>query len=143
MMAAFAGRRLEAAICALEALLKLVGAHGCHLQTGPLAGASEWCSQDQRLRSLHRGPQVTLEEASPCLVMTESQAEGARYLHVDVLQAADQRLPWGVDCWVDGKKVLNLEWSESGNDVRIVTFRRGRWEQELRALALSLPEARS
>ena len=36
---------------------------------------------------------------------------------------------YGLDIWAP-KKVLNIEWEESG-DVVLVSFRRGEWEFEL------------
>src|ERR1700722_18870255 len=41
-------------------------------------------------------------------------------------------LPYGLDIWFDGKKVLNVEW---GDDTRfdIVSYKPGPWEQALQS----------
>ncbi|WP_210160420.1 hypothetical protein, partial [Brucella sp. BO2] len=39
-------------------------------------------------------------------------------------------LPFGLDIWHKGKKVMLLEWS-SDDYVELPTFKRGEWEQEL------------
>jgi hypothetical protein len=39
-------------------------------------------------------------------------------------------LPWGIDIWLSGHKVMNLEWGDAGR-VDLVSFRGGDWEQRL------------
>jgi hypothetical protein len=42
--------------------------------------------------------------------------------------------PYGIDLWVDLKKVLDLEWDAAGQ-IDVISFKRGAWEDELLALA--------
>jgi hypothetical protein len=44
-----------------------------------------------------------------------------------------KNLPYGLDVWAP-KKVLNIEWDNSGN-VALFSMRRGAWETELIAAA--------
>lgn len=37
-------------------------------------------------------------------------------------------LSYGLDIWVKKRKVLNIEWNDTG-EIRLVSFRRGDWEQ--------------
>jgi len=43
-------------------------------------------------------------------------------------------LPYGLDLWIPTGKVMNIEWDVRGAGVRLAAFRRGPWEQELKAL---------
>jgi len=44
-------------------------------------------------------------------------------------------LPYGLDIWVSGgSKVFNIEWSDDGS-VKLVSFKRGDWENELFEIA--------
>jgi hypothetical protein len=40
-------------------------------------------------------------------------------------------MPYGLDIWAGGKKVLNIVWGHYG-EPEIVTFRRGKWEKQVR-----------
>jgi hypothetical protein len=41
------------------------------------------------------------------------------------------KLPYGLDVWYSGKKVMNIEWDDKGNR-DVVTYRPGVWEAEIR-----------
>lgn len=41
--------------------------------------------------------------------------------------------PWTLDIWA-GRKVLSLEWTEQSEDIDILSFRRGDWEQVVLSL---------
>jgi hypothetical protein len=57
------------------------------------------------------------------------EAKYAATLHGVKLPEA---LPYGLDVW-HGKKVFSLEWSDDGRS-RVISFKRGPWEEELLAL---------
>lgn len=44
-----------------------------------------------------------------------------------------QKLPYGLDIWEPLAKVLNIEWSD--NDVHVVSYKAGSWEQDLERLS--------
>ena len=48
-------------------------------------------------------------------------------------QSHKLKADYGIDVWVQHKKVLNIHWQE-GEPVEIVSFRRGNWESELLSL---------
>ncbi len=41
--------------------------------------------------------------------------------------------PWSLDIWA-GRKVLSLEWQEQSEEISILSFRRGDWEELVLAL---------
>ncbi len=48
-----------------------------------------------------------------------------------------QNLPHGLDVWQNpGGKVLNIEWSDTG-EVAMISFKRGEWETRLEKIAVS------
>ena len=55
----------------------------------------------------------------------------------DALLGGKPNLPYGLDIWWEGKKVMNVEWSDRG-EFDVVSYRKGRWEDSLRAAAASL-----
>lgn len=52
-----------------------------------------------------------------------------------------KNLPWGLDIWT-GKKVLNIEWDDSG-EIVVVGFTRGQWEADFLTLATTISEERN
>lgn len=44
-------------------------------------------------------------------------------------------LPYGLDIWVTGKKVLDIAWSEGGA-VELISYGPGDWEADLERLAI-------
>jgi hypothetical protein len=65
------------------------------------------------------------------------EVDGLRLLSVKTVSDTEANQPWGLSVWSDGRKVLNIEWNERPARVALITFRRGDWEQELFAVALS------
>jgi hypothetical protein len=58
-----------------------------------------------------------------------------KYRAVQYGLTVPKNLPYGLDVWAP-KKVLNIEWDNSGN-VALVSMRRGSWETELISAARS------
>ena len=54
------------------------------------------------------------------------------YSAAQAKQRANPVLPWGLDVW-HGRKVLSLQWDDSGR-VEVISFNRGPWEDEALAL---------
>jgi hypothetical protein len=42
-------------------------------------------------------------------------------------------LPYGLDVWYGGQKVMNVEWDDKGNK-NVVSYRPGDWESDIRRL---------
>ena len=62
----------------------------------------------------------------------EREATAPGYVHTIARQGAPKPMPYELSLWA-GSKVLLMEW-EQGGEVRIVSFKRGDWEQRLLAL---------
>jgi hypothetical protein len=60
--------------------------------------------------------------------------EFAKYLAAQARQQPPGNLPYGLDIWAAGKKVLNIEWSSDGR-VDVIRYKPGDWEQRLLKLA--------
>lgn len=52
------------------------------------------------------------------------------YDHVLAYQRAATPLPYELSLWRDLKKVLSVEWANDGS-ARVISFKRGPWEDEL------------
>jgi hypothetical protein len=69
---------------------------------------------------------------TPFNPLHEREAVAPGYVHTIARQGAPKPMPYELSLWA-GSKVLLMEW-EQGGEVRIVTFKRGDWEERLLAL---------
>lgn len=67
---------------------------------------------------------LTISYRAP-LQKLSSGTEKLRYLGTLVGNKAT--LPYGLNVWLEGKKVLNLEWDEDGA-VELISYKYGDWE---------------
>ncbi len=111
-------RRLDRARIVRDQILKLAAEHG----------AWEECGDVKSLAVRMNGWHASLH--SPFNPITDALPEAASYLQAVILQQAPAPLPYQLDLWVAGTgKVLAVEWRDS--ELRIISMRRGAWEQEL------------
>ena len=66
---------------------------------------------------------------SPFNPAPDIRANPPSYEHAVLKQRAEQPMPYQLSVWGDGK-VLLLEWDANGA-ARIISFKRGKWEQRL------------
>ena len=69
---------------------------------------------------------------TPVNPLHKREAAGPGFVHAIARQGAPKPMPYELSLWA-GSKVLLMDW-EQGGEVRIVTFKRGDWEQRLLAL---------
>ena len=111
------------ALAIRDRLLPFVRGHGTlEVQRGPV-----------RLVALRTGP-WTVEHWTPFVELSPDEASSPGYRHALERQRAGPDLPYGLDLWRDGARVLGVLWSDDGAS-EVVAFVRGPWEDE----ALALP----
>ena len=98
-----------------EHALRILREHG---QWEMVSGTRELGATFDGLKMLYRTPFQPLPLESELL----------RYQRARVGGKAN--LPYGLDIWIPGKKVLNLEWSDDGA-LEIISFKPGDWERTL------------
>jgi hypothetical protein len=106
-----------------EWALSVVKARGAWQGAG--RGPNLLMFHDGNLRIAYRAPFQELPPPSGALMRKsmELMAYGLR---------PPQNLPYGLDIWERGN-VLNIEWSD--NDVHVVSYKAGSWEQDLERLS--------
>jgi hypothetical protein len=115
----------DRALAIRDHLLPLVREHGTlEVQRGPV-----------RLVVLRTGP-WTVEHWTPFAELSPGEASSPGYRHALGRQRAGPDLPYGLDLWRDGARVLGVLWSGDGAS-EVVAFVRGPWEDEALALALA------
>jgi hypothetical protein len=113
----------DRALLIRDRLLPLVREHGTlELQHGPV-----------RLVALRSGP-WTVEHWTPFGELSPGEASSPGYRHAVERQRTRPDLPYGLDLWRDGARVLGVLWSDDGAS-EVVAFVRGPWEDEALALA--------
>jgi hypothetical protein len=85
-----------------------------------------------RLISLHIGP-WTLTHWTPFNELASEEASSPGYRHALERQQVAPGLPYGIEVWHHGAKVLSILWAEDGAS-EVVSFIRGPWEDEALAL---------
>jgi hypothetical protein len=85
-----------------------------------------------RLISLHIGP-WTLTHWTPFNELASEEASSPGYRHALERQQVVPGLPYGIEVWHHGAKVLSILWAEDGAS-EVVSFIRGPWEDEALAL---------
>jgi hypothetical protein len=111
------------ALAIRDRLLPLVREHGTlEVQRGPV-----------RLVTLRTGPWA-VEHWTPFNELSPEEASSPGYRHALERQRAGPDLPYGLDVWHDGTRVLGVLWSEDGVS-QVAAFVRGPWEDEALALA--------
>jgi|SRR5689334_19581169 len=106
------------AIAIRDHVLPLVRARGTlELQRGPL-----------RLLVLRHGP-WEFHHWTPFNSLSPEEASSPGYRHALERQHTRADLPYGLDLWWEGEKVLGVLWSDSG-EVEVLCFFHGAWEDE-------------
>ncbi len=70
---------------------------------------------------------------TPFAELSPDEAFSPGYRHALERQHTRPDLPYGLDLWREGTKVLGVLWAD-GEAVEVVTFVRGPWEEEALAL---------
>lgn len=70
---------------------------------------------------------------TPFNALAPDQASSPGYRHALEHQHTRPDLPYGLEVWHDGAKVLSLLWADAGT-FEVVSFRRGAWETAAMAL---------
>ena len=113
----------DRALLIRDRLLPLVRGRGTlELQRGPV-----------QLVVLRTGP-WTVEHWTPFGELSPGEASSPGYRHAVERQRTRPDLPYGLDLWRDGARVLGVLWSDDGAS-EVVAFVRGPWEDEALALA--------
>ena len=113
----------DRALAIRDRLVPFVREHGTlELQRGPV-----------RLVVLRTGP-WTIEHWTPFGDLSLDEASSPGYRHALERQRAGPDLPYGLDLWRDGARVLGVLWSDDGAS-EVVVLVRGPWEDEALALA--------
>jgi hypothetical protein len=113
----------DRALAIRDRLVPLVSEHGTlELQRGPV-----------RLVALRTGP-WTFEHWTPFCELSPEEASSPGYRHAVERQRTRPDLPYGLDLWRDGARVLGVLWADDGA-YEVAAFVRGPWEDEALALA--------
>ena len=75
----------------------------------------------------------TVEHWTPFGELSPDEASSPGYRHALERQRTAPDLPYGLDLWRDGARVLGVLWSDDGA-AEVVAFARGPWEDEALAL---------
>ncbi len=95
-------------------------------------GSLEVQRGDVRVVALRIGDWL-LEHWTPFSELSPEEASSPGYRHALQQQRTQAGLPYGLDVWRAGVKVLRILWADNGvSDV--VDFARGKWEAEALAL---------
>ena len=91
------------------------------------------CQRDSvRLIALHVGP-WRFEHWTPFNELSPGQASSPGYRHALARQHTRPDLPYGLEVWRGGTKVLGVLWADHG-PTAVDRFVRGSWEDEALAL---------
>jgi len=74
-----------------------------------------------------------IEHWTPFNDLSPEEASSPGYRHALQRQRTVPELPYGLDVWHSGARVLSVLWADSGI-CKVVEFRRGGWEAEALAL---------
>jgi hypothetical protein len=75
----------------------------------------------------------TIEHWTPFSELDAGEASSPGYRHALERQHGRSNLPYGLDVWHDGAKVLSVLWADDGT-CEVASFVRGSWEDEALAL---------
>src|SRR3712207_2116747 len=108
----------DRALAIRDRLLPLVRERGTlEVQRGPV-----------RLVVLRTGPWM-VEHWTPFIELSPDEASSPGYRHALERQRAGPDLPYGLDLWRDGARVLGVLWAEDGAS-EVAAFVRGPWRSE-------------
>ena len=114
----------DRALAIRDRLLPLVRERGTlEVQRGPV-----------RLVVLRTGP-WTVEHWTPFGELSPDEASSPGFRHALERQRTRPDLPYGLDLWRDGARVLGVLWADDGTS-EVAAFVRGPWEEEALTLAL-------
>lgn len=74
-----------------------------------------------------------LEHWTPFSELQPGEAASPAYRHALARQHMRPDLPYGLDVWLSGERVLSVLWADDGN-FQVAAFTRGTWEAEALAL---------
>lgn len=80
-----------------------------------------------------REGELTIEHWTPFNELSRDEAASPGYRHALAQQHSRPDLPYGLDVWHAGDRVMRLLWSDDGAQ-ELVGFTRGRWEAAALAL---------
>jgi hypothetical protein len=95
-------------------------------------GSLEVQRGDVRVVALRTGDWL-LEHWTPFNELATDEASSPGYRHALQQQRSVASLPYGLDVWHAGSKVLRILWADNG-EFEVVDFARGEWEVEALAL---------
>jgi hypothetical protein len=76
-----------------------------------------------------RGGELEISHHTPFLNFPDPDEEFFRQYYAAGV-GPKSNLPYGIDIWDTKGKVLNIEWDHD-NNVKLVSFKRGNWEQKV------------
>jgi hypothetical protein len=91
-------------------------------------GSLELQRDSIRLISLGTGP-WTLAHWTPFNELAPGEASSPGYRHALERQQGSPGLPYGLEVWRDGEKVLSILWADDGTS-EVISFVCGPWEDE-------------
>jgi hypothetical protein len=138
--------RIETAFQLRDHALAIVRRHGSYQSAGD-AKFLMW--RGEALSIMHRTPFQKWQAGDAAVralaAKHEASLDDAKYAAATHGLELPEVLPYGLDVW-HGKKVLSLEWADDGR-ARVISFKRGDWEEELselyRTCEISNPNLRS
>jgi len=89
--------------------------------------------RDSVRRIAFRTGDWVIEHWTPFCDLSPGAASSPGYRHALERQHTTSDLPYGLDVWHAGVKVLSLLWADGGG-FKVISFRRGGWEAEALAL---------
>jgi hypothetical protein len=114
---------MDRALQIRNASLEALRTRGIMTQVGGLPGRTQTATLGD-LKMMYRTPFQRLPAASKDVQYT-------RALLKQRGQRASRNLEYGLDIWEPGGKVFNFEWSQDDEELQIVAFKRGPWEDVL------------
>lgn len=118
--------RLQAALRLRDAAIAALRAHG-EMSVIECVPGRVLTADIGEISILHSTPFQKLHLLTPDLALK------AALFEQETGKKATLNLPYGLDIWSAGRKVLNLQWSDDDRQVNLVTFKRGAWEASLLA----------
>ncbi len=89
-----------------------------------LAKSGAWESAGATNFLVYSGGAIKIAYRTP---FQKLPTENDRSRYERTLRGFKRNLPYGIDVWYNGRKVMNIEWDDAG-DFEVLSFRRGEWE---------------
>ena len=114
-------KRLEAALAIRDAAFQKIQSEGIFEEIKNFGPTLVWPKKAPHTVSLHMMLRTPFQKPPKASVESRKKA----FQHGLSLKGLN--LPYGLDIWTSEGKVLNIEWEEGGK-TKIVSFKRGAWE---------------